>query len=101
MGGQSFKCPHCAKWFLTRGQVRDHLVGHGEIPGTFTVEGVGSHTRIERNRVGTPDHTTAMSVALLAAALTIPSTESPAATPDPSPDPGGGDFGGGGSSGEF
>lgn len=33
MGGYSEKCPHCAKWFLSRGALNDHIKAkHPEQP---------------------------------------------------------------------
>jgi uncharacterized C2H2 Zn-finger protein len=30
VGGQSFKCPKCDKWFLVKGALKDHLQGKHE-----------------------------------------------------------------------
>ncbi len=48
MGGQSFRCPHCERWFLARGELHDHLVGKHQKPVGFTIKGTGPVTRIER-----------------------------------------------------
>jgi C2H2-type zinc finger len=46
MGGQSFKCPLCPKWFEYTGSLRDHLKDkHNELPH-FKLEGIASHTTI-------------------------------------------------------
>ena len=49
MGGQSFKCPQCDKWFLAKSGVREHLVSKHQEPRGFRVEGTGESTRIERD----------------------------------------------------
>lgn len=48
MGGQSFKCPQCERWFLARGALHNHLLDkHKEEPG-FSIEGVANRARIYR-----------------------------------------------------
>lgn len=48
MGGQSFKCPHCNKWFLEKRALYEHLVGKHDEPKGFRVTGVAEHTKVER-----------------------------------------------------
>jgi hypothetical protein len=45
MGGQSFKCPFCAKWFLSRRSLRDHVKGRYGM-ANFTIEGTGPVTEV-------------------------------------------------------
>jgi|ERR1041385_57435 hypothetical protein len=47
MGGQSFKCPHCDKWFLSKGQLHDHLKGRHGFNSRFEIIGIGSATGIK------------------------------------------------------
>lgn len=45
MGGQSFKCPACHKWFLFKGALKQHINDKHHIHNFF-VDGVGPATRI-------------------------------------------------------
>lgn len=46
MGGQSFKCPRCAKWFLNKQSLGDHLRdSHGLTK--VKIIGVAQNTAVE------------------------------------------------------
>lgn len=45
MGGQSYRCPECLKWFMTRAQLADHLRGKHKL-GNFTIVGVATMTKV-------------------------------------------------------
>lgn len=47
MGGMSFKCPKCDKWFLTKGPLKNHLKDKHQQTPHFKIEGVGSNTYIK------------------------------------------------------
>jgi hypothetical protein len=53
MGGMSYKCPKCEKWFFTKWQLHGHLVRKHQEPRGFHIEGTGPITRIVRDE--TPD----------------------------------------------
>lgn len=46
MGGQSFKCPECEKWFLLRGALADHLRDKHNIT-KVQITGTGPLTKLE------------------------------------------------------
>ncbi len=44
MGGQSFKCPLCDKWFLVKGALKNHIKDKHDLK--VELEGTGQTTRI-------------------------------------------------------
>lgn len=46
MGGRSFKCPLCEKWFLDKAPLRDHLLGKHARKPPFEIRGTGSAVEI-------------------------------------------------------
>lgn len=50
MGGQSFKCPLCLKWFFKKQACRDHLVDYHHVEKGFTLDGVAEFTHVVRER---------------------------------------------------
>lgn len=49
MGGQSFKCPRCDRWYLSKISLHDHLVGKHQEPKGFVIISIANFTKIERN----------------------------------------------------
>lgn len=47
MGGQSYKCPMCNRWFLAKGALRDHLKGKHKCVPPFEIKGVGPLTEVK------------------------------------------------------
>jgi hypothetical protein len=45
MGGQSFKCPMCDKWYLVKGSLRDHIKAKHNLKN-FHIVGTGSNVGI-------------------------------------------------------
>jgi hypothetical protein len=45
MGGMSFKCPMCNKWYLAKGPLKDHLKDKHQVINV-RIEGVGSHVEL-------------------------------------------------------
>ena len=51
MGGQSFKCPKCSKWFIYMGALKDHIKDkHGLV--RVVLQGVAESTRISHRQKG-------------------------------------------------
>lgn len=48
MGGQSFKCPECNRWFLSKGDLSAHLKGKHDYKPHFVIVGVASLTKVEK-----------------------------------------------------
>jgi hypothetical protein len=46
MGGQSFKCPLCDKWFLHKGALGDHLKDKHELKN-FIIKGIAGNTYVK------------------------------------------------------
>lgn len=46
MGGQSYKCPYCARWELNQRYLRQHLLDAHRVKPHFKIVGVGPVTKI-------------------------------------------------------
>lgn len=46
MGGQSFECQMCHKWFTNKGSFFDHVKSaHREAPNNYAAEEIGAYNR--------------------------------------------------------
>lgn len=57
MGGQSYKCPYCDKWFLYQRDLRNHLKDKHGIKPHYSLDGVAYTTKlIRKDRANANQH---------------------------------------------